>query len=296
MTTTRTGTPAPLATPPPAASTPDPPDPPDLPDPPDPRFAAYRSNHDRQVRDELIEDYSWLGRHCARSFRNKGEPTADLEQVAMVGLVKAVDRFEPARGFAFSTYAVPTIVGELRRHFRDRSWSLRVPRSAKERYLAVKAAADELQQVAQASPTVPEIADHAGLSVEETLEALEVGNAYRGFPLDVGDDPRSAERGPTLVDRIGRDDPGYAASEARTIVRELLTLLPTDVDRKVIELRFVDELSQSEIGARLGFSQVHISRLLRRNLQLMRRHLAASADPDADLDPDLDPALDPARV
>lgn len=239
---------------------------------PDPRFAQYRTTGDRAIRNRLVEDYRWLGLYCVRRFKHKGEPIDDLEQVAMVGLLKAVDRFDPSFGYTFSTYAVPTIIGELQRHFRDRTWARRVPRRAKDNYLAVKNVADELQPTLGRSPTIPEIAQRSGLSVEDTLEALEAGASYRSVPLDPPgehdeDDGEGAER-------LGIDDPGYVAAEARMLVPGLLATLPTDRERQIIKLRFVDGMSQSQIAATLGISQVHVSRLLRTSLNLMRQRLA----------------------
>jgi RNA polymerase sigma-B factor len=239
----------------------------------DARFAEYRRTGDRTLRNALVEDHRWLAQHCARRFRHKGEPVDDLEQVAVVALIKAVDRFDPGYGYTFSTYAVPTIVGELRRHFRDRTWAVRVPRRAKDNYVTVKAVVDELQACLGRSPAVPEIADRAGLSIEVTLDALEAGASYRAVPLEVtGDDDEDAPGGE--AGRIGAVDPGYAASEARVLLPDLLEALPTDRDRRIVELRFAGNLSQSQIAARLGISQVHVSRRLRASLALMRRRLA----------------------
>jgi len=237
----------------------------------DPRFADYRATGDRAIRNALVEDHRWLGRYCARRFNNTGEPSDDLLQVAMVGLVKAVNRFDPARGFAFTTFAVPTIMGELRRHFRDRTWPVRVSRRLKENYLSVKNSADELQQIMGRSPTMPELAAHCGLTIDETLDALEVGNAYRSVPLVSSQDDETHEH----VEHLSVDERGFAASEAGMIVPGLLAALPSDRERQIIKLRFVDNMSQSQIAAELGLSQVHISRLLRSSLDLMRQHLAS---------------------
>jgi RNA polymerase sigma-B factor len=236
----------------------------------DRRFAEYRSSGDRAIRNALVEDHRWLARHCLRRFKNTNEPRDDLLQVAMFGLVKAVDRFDPDYGWAFSTFAVPTINGELRRYFRDRTWAVRVPRRLKDHYLLVKNSADELQHIVGRSPTIPELADHCDLTVEETLDALEAGHAYRGVALVADNDDDQ-----DLVDteRFGVDDPGYAASEARMVMPGLLAVLPGDRERQIVKLRFVDGLSQSRIANELGLSQVHVSRLLRSSLELMRQHL-----------------------
>ena len=234
----------------------------------DPRFHALRATADRGLRNELVEQYRWLATYCTRRFTHRGEPRDDLLQVAFLGLVKAVDRFDPGRGVAFSTFAVPTIVGELRRHFRDRTWTVHVSRRAKELYQAVAGVVDELTSVLGRSPTVAEIADHAGMTVDEALEALEVRDCYRGVPLEpTGDD----DSGESTV--LGVDDRGFEAAEARCTVASLLRALPTRRDQLVVELRFIEGLTQSEIAARIGVSQVQVSRLLRASLAKLNRAL-----------------------
>jgi RNA polymerase sigma-B factor len=237
----------------------------------DPRFAEYRSTGDRSLRDALIEDHRWVGLHCARRFLRRGVPTDDLVQVAMVGLVKAVDRFDPGLGNSFTTFAVPTITGELRRYFRDCTWGVRVRRRDQEHYLVVKTVVDEMQQVLGRAPTIAEIAQRTGLGVGETLEALAVGNAYRSAPLEIGDDDEDGDQSNQSI--CGIDEPGYARSEARTVLPGLLAALPSDRERRIIELRFVEDMSQSKIAAELGLSQVHVSRLLRQSLRHMRQML-----------------------
>ncbi len=235
----------------------------------DRRFADFRATGDRKIRNALVEDHRWLALHCVNRFVRKGEPTDDLVQVAMLGLVKAIDRFDPARGFAFTTFAVPTILGELRRHFRDHTWAVRVHRAAKENYIAVRDARDTLTQVLGRSPTMVELADHCGLSVEEAIEAHDLGFAYRGDSLE------HSEVESEQIPQLGVDEPGYAASEARLAMPKLLALLPGDRERSIIELRFVREMTQSQIADTLGLSQVHVSRLLRSSLDLLRHHLNA---------------------
>jgi RNA polymerase sigma-B factor len=221
----------------------------------DQRFGRYRETHDRAIRNELVEEHRWLAQHCARRFARKGEPIEDLLQVATVGVLKAVERFDPAYGVVFTTFAVPTVMGELRRHFRDKTWSVHVPRRAKELYQAVSGVAEELSQSLMRSPTVPEIAQRAGTTVEDTLEALEVRASYRGVPLaPPGDD-----------ERVG-------GPEARLTVDRLLDTLP-DRDRRIVEMRFIHGMTQSEIAGEVGVSQVQVSRLLRAALERMRRPL-----------------------
>jgi len=237
----------------------------------DPRFAEHRATGRRSIRNALVEDHRWLARHCVRSFLRKGVPAEDLVQVAMVGLVKAVDRFDPGLGYSFTTFAVPTITGELRRHFRDCTWIVRVRRQAKENYLLVKGAADELQQMLGRSPTVAELAERTGLGVEETIEALELATAAHSASLDTSSSEGDDEGDDQMC--LAAEETGYAACEARAVLPGLLALLPTERDRRIIGMRFVEGKSQSQIGAELGISQVHVSRLLRASLDLMRKHL-----------------------
>jgi RNA polymerase sigma-B factor len=236
----------------------------------DPRFAEYRRTGDRLIRNSLIDEHRWLAVHCARRFAHKGEPIDDLVQVAMLGVLKAVERFDPGYGVVFTTFAVPTIVGELRRHFRDKTWSVHVPRRAKELYQVVSGVVDELGQALGRSPTVPEIADHAGISVDDALEALEVSGCYRGVPLA----PPGDDETPDAI-TLGHDDPGYSAAEARVTISTLIKALPSERERTIIKLRFVDGLTQSQIAAQVGVSQVQVSRLLRASLAKMRRKLVA---------------------
>jgi RNA polymerase sigma-B factor len=234
----------------------------------DPRFAEYRSTGDRALRNQLIEDHRWLAVHCARRFARKGEPLDDLVQVAMLGMLKAIERFDPGRGLKFTTFGVPTIVGELRRHFRDKTWSLHVPRGAKELYQNVSGVVDELYQTHGRSPTVPEIAERAGISVEEALQALEAGNSYRGVPLS----PPGDDEAPDAT-TLGRQEPGYRRVEAKLTIQDLLEALPTERERRIMKLRFVDGLTQYEIAKQIGVSQVQISRILRASLDKMRHRL-----------------------
>jgi RNA polymerase sigma-B factor len=236
----------------------------------DPRFAEFRKTGNRTIRNELIEEHRWLAVHCARRFAHKGEPIDDLVQVAMLGMLKAVERFDPGYGVVFTTFAVPTIVGELRRHFRDKTWTVHVPRRAKELYQTVSGVIDELGHILGRSPTVPEIAKHAGVTVEEALEALEVSGCYRGVPLAPPSDDDTAD-----AITLGHDDPGFSAAEARVTISSLIKVLPSERERRIIKLRFVDGLTQSQIAAEVGVSQVQVSRLLRGSLAKMRSKLLA---------------------
>jgi RNA polymerase sigma-B factor len=240
----------------------------------DPRFAEFRKTGDRAIRNELIEEHRWLAVHCARRFAHKGEPIDDLVQVAMLGMLKAVERFDPGYGVVFTTFAVPTIVGELRRHFRDKTWTVHVPRRAKELYQTVSGVIDELGHILGRSPTVPEIAKHAGVTVEDALEALEVSGCYRGVPLAPPSDDDTAD-----AITLGHDDPGFSAAEARVTISSLIKVLPSERERRIIKLRFVDGLTQSQIAAQVGVSQVQVSRLLRGSLAKMRSKLLADRTP-----------------
>lgn len=228
------------------------------------RFRRYRRERDRRVRNDLIEEHRWLALHCAKRFANKGEPLDDLVQVAMLGVLKAVERFDPDFGTTFATFAVPTVTGELRRHFRDTTWAVHVPRRAKDLQHTVKVAVDDLGQVLGRSPTVQEISDHAGVPVEEVLEALEAARCYRGTAVtSAGDDDEPD------IEALGEMDGGLAAVEAAATVELLLAgLAPRE--RRIVELRFMHGMTQSRIAELVGVSQVQVSRLLRASLARMR--------------------------
>jgi RNA polymerase sigma-B factor len=225
--------------------------------PGDARWAAARA--------EVIEAYLPLAAYLAHRFANRGEPLADLTQVATVGLIKAVDRFDASRGVPFASFATPTIVGELKRYFRDTAWSLRVPREFKELALNLWAASEELAQVLRHSPTTAELAVRLEVSAEDVRAARLATNAYRTTSLD--DTPREDDR--YLVDTLGGLDPHIAAAEWHEVLRLALAELRPQ-DRRAIGLRFFAELTQAQIGAELGVSQMQVSRLLTRALARLR--------------------------
>jgi RNA polymerase sigma-B factor len=231
------------------------------------RFRQYRASGDRSLRNRLIEDHRWLAVHCARRFAGKGEPLDDLLQVAMLGVLKAVERFDPDYGATFSTFAVPTITGELRRHFRDTTWALHVPRRARDLQHTVKVAVDELSHALGRSPIAEEVAEHAGVPVEEVLDALEAARCYRKAPLVPSDDDEDGD-----LANLGVEDPALGAVDARVMVEHLLKALPAR-ERRMVELRYMCGLTQSQIAEIVGVSQVQVSRLLRASLARMNTSL-----------------------
>jgi RNA polymerase sigma-B factor len=227
----------------------------------------YRETGDPAVRDALVERFLPLARQLARRYQRGAEPLDDLVQVASLGLLKAIDRFEPDRSTAFSSFAVPTILGELKRHFRDRGWSVRVPRDLQELSVRVERVADDLARELGRAPTPEEIAEEIGVTVEQVLEAREAAGAYRAVSLDrPRDDNDESER---VAAHMGTEDPGFGVAEDAATVERLMRAL-TDREREVLRLRFSEDLTQSEIGARIGVSQMHVSRLLRRALARLR--------------------------
>ena len=218
-----------------------------------------------------------LARQLARRYARSNEPLDDLEQVASLGLLKAIDRFDPTRATAFSSFAVPTIQGELRRHFRDKGWALRVPRDLQELAVRVERVADDLESERGRAPTSDEIARHIGVSTERVLDAREASAAYRAVSLDRPRD--DADAGDDLVDVIGVEDPGYHLADEAATVEPLMSVL-SDREREVLRLRFAEDLTQSEIGARLGVSQMHISRLIRQAVGQLREATSLADSPE----------------
>ena len=232
-------------------------------------FRRYGRFGDRVAREELLERFLPLARRLARRYQRRDDSFDDLLQVASMGLLKAIDRFDPDRGTDFATYAVPTILGELRRYFRDAGWPIQVPRPDKERVLEINRAVDDLGARLGRSPTAKEIAAARGLSVEEVLDALEAGRAAAPASLDarVGTDEGEAR---TFGDSLGVDDPSLELVEFRdTVARSLRGLSARE--HHILYLRFVEDLTQAEIGERIGVSQMHVSRLLRRALEHSRK-------------------------
>jgi len=222
------------------------------------------------VRDGLVEMHLPLVEYLARRFRNRGEPYDDLVQVATIGLIKSVDRFDLERGVAFTTYATPTIVGEIKRHFRDKGWTIRVPRRLQELKLSLGKATAELSQKLGRSPTVAELAVQIGVSEEDILEGLESANAYSAVSLDAPDG--SDEDSPAVADTLGSIDDALEGVEYRESLKPLLERLHPR-EKKILLLRFFGNMTQSQIAAEIGISQMHVSRLLARTLTQLRLDL-----------------------
>jgi RNA polymerase sigma-B factor len=237
------------------------------------QFLAFAHQREAPLRDELVAAHLGLAEYLARRFANRGEPLEDLVQVASLGLIKAVDRFDPERGVEFSTYATHTIVGELKRHFRDKGWAIRAPRRMQELYLQLGKVVGTLSQELGHSPTIAELAAEVEVSEEEVLEALEAGQAYRSASLDA---PVGNEEGETLGAHLGEEDMSLADVESRATLSPLLAQLPPR-ERLILHLRFFEGLTQSEIATRLNISQMHVSRLLARSVSELRNAAEAPA-------------------
>ncbi|WP_030209420.1 RNA polymerase sigma factor SigF [Streptomyces bikiniensis] len=230
--------------------------------------AAADSPERTYVRDTLIELNLPLVRYAAARFRSRNEPMEDIVQVGTIGLIKAIDRFDCERGVEFPTFAMPTVVGEIKRFFRDTSWSVRVPRRLQELRLALTKAGDELAQKLDRSPTVAELAAVLGVSEEDVVDGLAVGNAYTASSLDSPSPEDDGGEG-SLADRLGYEDTALEGVEYRESLKPLLAKLPPR-ERQIIMLRFFANMTQSQIGEEVGISQMHVSRLLTRTLAQLR--------------------------
>jgi len=219
------------------------------------------------ARDDLVRLHLPLVEHCARRFRNRGEPFEDLVQVGTIGLIKSVDRFDVDRGVEFSTYATPTIIGEIKRHFRDKGWAIRVPRRLQELRMQITTASAELTQTLGRAPTPSELAEQIGCTVDDVIEGIESSNAYSTLSLDAGDN--SDEGSLSMLDTMGIDDAGIEHVELRESIKPLLERLPPR-EKNILMLRFFKNLTQSQIAAEVGVSQMHVSRLLTRTLDNLR--------------------------
>lgn len=233
-------------------------------------FRRYKEEGDEAARDELIVSHTNLVRFLAAKFKNRGEDPDDLIQVGTVGLIKAIDRFDPDRGLEFTTFATPTILGEIKRHFRDKGWDVRVPRRLQELSAKITKATDELTTELQHTPSVPEIAQYLGVTVEEVLEAMESANAYSSVALD--SPATSEENSPTVLEHFGSDDQDLVALDDRMIIEDTIKDFSPH-EQEVIRMRFHDGLTQVEIAEKLGVSQVQVSRMLRRTLKKLQERI-----------------------
>ena len=228
-------------------------------------FRRFKEEGDMDAREKLVMSHLNLVRFIANKFKNRGEPIDDLIQVGYLGLLKAIDRFDPSRGLEFTTFATPTIMGEIKRHFRDKGWSVRVPRRLQELSAKVNQATDTLTSQLQRSPTIAEIADYLDATVDEVLEAMESSSAYSSVSLEA---PSGADDDdtPSVIDRYATEDSDLAFTDDRIIIEEALASF-SPRERDVIEMRFLKGMTQIEIAENLGISQVQVSRLLRRTLK-----------------------------
>ena len=250
---------------------------------------AERSREDRELfkrcrdgdplaRERLVERFMPLARQLARRYQRAGEPLDDLTQVASMGLIKAIDRFDPEREIAFSSFAVPTILGEIKRHFRDRTWAVRVPRGLQELVLRVDKAVGELSDAMQRQPSVAEIGAAVGADEEQVLEALQAGSAYRTVSFDA---PRAGDadgEATTVADSVGVSESGFDRAEERATLDHLLSTV-TSRERDVLRMRFDEDMTQAEIGAIIGVSQMQVSRVIRQALARLRAAAGESPAP-----------------
>lgn len=239
-------------------------------------FEEYRRSGRRSVRNRIVEEHMGLAIHIAQGFDNRSRRDADIEQVAMLGLVKAVDRFDPTLGVPFTAFAGRTIEGEIKRYFRDATWAVKVPRGAKELHVAVRRAVDQLSTARGRSPTVDEVAAHLGVEREDVVTGLAAGEARSVVSIDPS--PTDENGGSDRRSATASHDRGFTDIEDHEAVRRLLATLP-ERERRIVELRFFGELSQSEIAEQVGVSQMHVSRLLRAALERLREHVAADDSP-----------------
>jgi RNA polymerase sigma-B factor len=245
-------------------------------------FARHRANADPAVVEQLVVRYEPLVRSVARRYHARGEPLDDLVQVANVGLLKAIQRFDPGRGFAFTSFATPTMLGELKRYFRDSGWAVHVPRGTKERALELASATDKLSARLGRSPSISELAAELGATQEQTLDALEAYHGRHASPLERGPDD-DEDGSPSPVATLGVEDAGLERAEYMTVIARGVDALSDD-DRRLLQLRFEEDLTQSEIAKRIGTSQMQVSRLLRAAIEKIRR-VSGDLEPPSANDP-----------
>ncbi len=235
----------------------------------------YHEDGDLQAREQLIEQYMSLVRSLARRYSYRGEQLEDLVQIGAIGLIKAIDRFDLDRGVALTTYATPNIIGEIKRHFRDKGWSVRVPRGLQELNVQLSRLVEQLTVQYSRSPTIPELAKAAGVEEEEVLEALESGRAYTSLSLSVGGGGGDDDLDP--LESLGTEEHQYEVSEDRAVLAPGFKALD-ERERRILQLRFFEGLTQSQIAQQVGISQMHVSRLIRRSLEKIRETIAADEE------------------
>ena len=241
----------------------------------------YHEHGDLQAREQLIEQYMSLVRSLARRYSYRGEQLEDLVQIGAIGLIKAIDRFDLDRGVELTTYATPNIIGEIKRHFRDKGWSVRVPRGLQELNVQLSKLVEELTVQYGRSPTIPELAKAANVEEEEVLEALESGRAYTSLSLSSGGSDEDGELDP--LESLGTIEHQYEVSEDRAVLAPGFRALD-ERERRILHLRFFDGLTQSQIAQQVGISQMHVSRLIRRALEKIRDEIAGDEVGEADLE------------
>jgi RNA polymerase sigma-B factor len=234
----------------------------------------YHEQGDLAARKQLIEQYMSLVRSLARRYSYRGEQLEDLVQIGAIGLIKAIDRFDVNRGVELTTYATPNIIGEIKRHFRDRGWSVRVPRGLQELNIQLSRLIEQQTVQLSRSPTIAELAKAAGVSEEEVLEALESGRAYSSLSLSAGSGGHDDDGELDPLESLGTEEPQYEVSEDRAVLAPGFRVLD-DRERKILHLRFFEGLTQSQIAQQVGISQMHVSRLIRRSLEKIREEIAA---------------------
>ena len=239
-------------------------------------FRLYKEEGDEEAREQLIVSHLNLVRFLASKFKNRGEPLDDLMQVGTIGLIKAIDRFDPARGLEFTTFATPTIMGEIKRHFRDKGWSVRVPRRLQELSAKVNQTTDDLTRELQRPPSVAEVAERLGATVDEVLEAMESSTAYSSVPLE-GTGMDADDDAPSVLDHYASEDSDLAASDDRMVIEEAISSF-TPREQEAVRMRFEQGMTQVEIAEKLGISQVQVSRLLRKVLKQIQTRLEPTID------------------
>ena len=232
----------------------------------------YHEDGDLRAREQLIEQYMSLVRSLARRYSYRGEQLEDLVQIGAIGLIKAIDRFDLERGVELTTYATPNIIGEIKRHFRDKGWAVRVPRGLQELNVQVSRLVEQLTVQLARSPTIPELAKAAGVEEEQVLEALESGRAYTSLSLSVGSGGGDDDDLDPL-ESLGTEEHQYEVSEDRAVLAPGFKVLD-ERERKILQLRFFDGLTQSQIAQQIGISQMHVSRLIRRSLEKIRETIS----------------------